>query len=964
MAGTLADLFVKIGVNTAGFDAGIGRVKSGLTSLQGSLGSIDSAKLDAIAGTARNVGGAMTAIGAAGIAGFGLAANAAIEFESAIAGVQKTLGDSLSAADFSALTAQLQNLSTQIPVPANKLANIAEIAGQLGVDPSNVIAFTETIANLGAATNLTGEQAATALAQIINVSSATQSEVSNVGSALVALGNNSATTEADITNMATRLALAGTQAGLSTAEVLGFSASLASTGISAESGGTNFGKFISAINSGVVAGGDRLEAFAEVAGTSAEEFRASFQDNAAGAVTQFLTGVNKISESGGDAAGALDTLGFSGQETQRAILALSTRTGELNNTLELSRTAFSENTALAQEAATRYQTTESQLAILKNTVTALAVNIGGPLLTAINGFVAQAQPVIQAITDWVAKNPELSAGITLVGAGLSALLVTLGPIVAGIGLLIPALTAIGAPAGTVVAAIAAITAAIGGVLALVSTDSRFATPFKKAFEKARDGAGEIIDEISGIVSGLADLLTTIWDQTAIGDAFKIAFGIITSVAGGVITATIEVVKGALELLRGAINLVTGLIKGDWELAWEGLKTIVSGVFTAITGVITGAKDTIVNAVSSITDTVKERFQALGDDLIFNSIVPDMISGIGDEFRKLESSEMATPVDNAVSFVQTAFSGLKTGISDATGVVPTMTSAIKGDIDTMATDVAGTGGTIPTMAQNIKDAFDGIGGKLTGGLFSGGFTADGLKQKFTGILQSITDAFFTPLNNLIDDLVNQGISKLTDALGGVFGGGGSSGGVSVPTGGGSGGGVPTGGGGGGGGGGLGGVAGTIDIVSSVATAISSIISNFQLARQENTLNAIELENRQAKDLLRDQVRPALWQIAESVSFGPGVKAAEEGRDALVFMKDTIIPSLDTIKGTLSDIFGQLQFANASLDQIKVTLDPGSLPSDSFYGGPPVVVNVEGSVVAEEQLAQSVAAALSRNAIVLA
>jgi TP901 family phage tail tape measure protein len=61
-------------------------------------------------------------------------------------------------------------LSAKIPLSTNELLELAASAAQLGVKgKDNILKFTETIAKLGTATNITGEQGAQDIARLLNV---------------------------------------------------------------------------------------------------------------------------------------------------------------------------------------------------------------------------------------------------------------------------------------------------------------------------------------------------------------------------------------------------------------------------------------------------------------------------------------------------------------------------------------------------------------------------------------------------------------------------------------------------------------------------------------------------------------------------------------------------------------------------------------------------------------------------
>ena len=169
---------------------------------------------------------AFAAATAAAVSLVKVSVDAAAEFESSFAGVRKTVN--ATEEEFADLSAGLRELSTEIPINVNELNAIAEAAGQLGIETASIESFTETMANLGVATNLTAIQAAESFAQIATVTKLPQSQFENLGSALVALGNNFATNEAKILDFSTRIAGAGATVGLTTPQIFGIGTAFAS----------------------------------------------------------------------------------------------------------------------------------------------------------------------------------------------------------------------------------------------------------------------------------------------------------------------------------------------------------------------------------------------------------------------------------------------------------------------------------------------------------------------------------------------------------------------------------------------------------------------------------------------------------------------------------------------------------------------------------------------------------------
>ena len=357
--------------------------------------------------------------GAAITAGLGFAVKAAMEWESAWTGVLKTVD--ASPAQFEQLEGQLKELARTLPASAEEIANVAENAGQLGVKAADIATFTKTMIDLGEATNLTADEASTAIAQIANVMGTGGQDIERFGAALVALGNNGASTEKDIVMMAQRIAASGKLVGLSETDVLAYSSALASVGIEAEAGGTAISQSFTQIGDAVDRGGQKLTTIARTAGMTSAQFKAAFEQDAAGAMQKFVVGLAAVEEQGGSASRVLDSLGMSGIRQKNALLSLATSGDLLSNSLKTATLAWSENTALANEAARRYETTESRMKMAANTATQAAASIGEALLPALAGLADGTAKVTAAFTGLPGPFKAVIAyGAAFAGVGLLA----------------------------------------------------------------------------------------------------------------------------------------------------------------------------------------------------------------------------------------------------------------------------------------------------------------------------------------------------------------------------------------------------------------------------------------------------------------------------------------------------------------------------------------------------------------
>ena len=295
----------------------------------------------------------------------------AIDFETAFAGVKKTV-DETALTSYEDLEKQIRKLSTELPATAEEIARVYELSGQLGIGADDLENFSRVMINLGETTNLSSEEAATSLARFANIIGTSSDEYSNLGSTIVDLGNNFATTESEIVGMAMRIAGAGKQIGLSESDVLGFAAAFSSVGINVEAGGSAFSSVIAKMALAASEGEEGLAGFANVAGMTAASFKETFEKDAAGAVLAFVKGLGKAD----DAIGILQDLEITEIRQRQAMLGAAEASDLFAEAINMSSNAYSENNALSEEAAKRYETTASKMEVLKNKTADLGLGFG------------------------------------------------------------------------------------------------------------------------------------------------------------------------------------------------------------------------------------------------------------------------------------------------------------------------------------------------------------------------------------------------------------------------------------------------------------------------------------------------------------------------------------------------------------------------------------------------------------
>lgn len=224
---------------------------------------------------------------------------------------------------------------------------------------------------------------------------------------------------------------------------------------------------------------------------------------------------------------------------------------------------------------------------------------------------------------------------------------------------------------------------------------------------AFDALSPIIDALSPIIGALFDLLQALWPvfetllgaiapvAEIIGGTLSAAITGITSVIEGVIdviTTMIERIKGIAESVRE----VTGAVGQQWDNMTDGLKSGAKSAYEGVTG----------------------WFGQMADEVVGNSIIPDMASAVLDVFDDMNGG-MADKTARGARDVARGFDSVADNIG--TGFNQYANSALNG-LDSMVDQITGGMlGKINRVTRQISGGFGGIGeiaGSILGGSGSG------------------------------------------------------------------------------------------------------------------------------------------------------------------------------------------------------------------------------------------------------
>lgn len=395
--------------------------------------------------------------------------------------------------------------------------------------------------------------------------------------------NNFATTESDIVSMANRLAASGTLAGLTNQEILGLATAMSSVGIEAEAGGTAMTQTLSAIESAVAAGGENLQKFATVAGESSEEFASKWKNKPVEAIQDFIRGLGKLDEKGESATMVLDDMGLSGVRQSNMLKSLALAADTMTGAVDLSNKAWNENTALTNEASTRYETTESKLKMLKNQVVDMAIDFGGPFVDALKNGLEASKPLIQTLSDMAKKFNELSP------AQQQHIMKWL---------------AISAAAGPALSILGKLTTGLGNIF--------------KVFGSVNSGIGKLVGKLAPMASGLTGV------ESAAGGAAGAAYNFCGAV--GLLSNPLGLVVGGAAALAGGLVVLANAkqhareeaqkygttLSGETKGALDQFGTAVTNARIAMTNFETGATQSADSVKTAVADMMKQITQGAED----------------------------------------------------------------------------------------------------------------------------------------------------------------------------------------------------------------------------------------------------------------------------------------------------------------------------------------------------------------
>jgi phage-related protein len=133
------------------------------------------------------------------------------------------------------------------------------------------------------------------------------------------------------------------------------------------------------------------------------------------------------------------------------------------------------------------------------------------------------------------------------------------------------------------------------------------TRFFEFFAGVSEVVGDILTALGGLMDFIVGVFTGDWDKAWEG---------MKTFLGGVWDAMKSIVSLAINTINSVIKTVLDLIKGVWELVWNEIKTLASNIWDAIknkaTEIFEALRDKLSEIWDSVKSTIEEKWNAIKD----------------------------------------------------------------------------------------------------------------------------------------------------------------------------------------------------------------------------------------------------------------------------------------------------------------------------------------------------------------
>ena len=620
------------------------------------------------------------------------AAKESIKFESAMADVKKVVNFD-SPQGLQQMKQDLMDLSTQVPIAFDGLAQIAAAAGQSGIAANEIVKFTEAAAKMGTAFDISAEEAGQAMAEMRTAFKMSQTDVEALADQINYLGNNSPNTASKIMQIVQTVGPIGELAGVSAKQIAAMGASINS--LSPDVVATGLKNMMLALTQGESATSAASKAFKSL-GMDVVQVSKDMQTDSIGTINSIIEALKKLPE----AQRTATINDIFGSEALPIVAQMVTNTDTLSKNLQAVGDASKYAGSMQAEFASKGGTTANQIELFNNNISLAKAALGDALFPAVNNLITAITPLIHGFGQWATENKTLLTTIIAVTGAVLGTITGLGSLALAFTAVSSGIAAVSAIAGGVAAAIGAISlpvvavvvAVVAAIAALVAAGVLLYQNWDTVKAKATEIWNSVSDSVGNAVQSIAD-----WFRSA-GQSIQNEFSVI---GNGV--------KSAMSAISSTVSSV-----------WNGLKGIVSSAMSAVSSTVSSAWNGIKNAVSSAINAIKSVVSA-GLSLlssIFNAqfgIIKTVVSTVMNAIKALVQGDMQG-VKNAFSSGFAAVVGIvKTAVSNIVSAFNNLGSqlfnigvqAVQGLANGIKSRIASVGAEARNLASNVANSIRSV-----------------------------------------------------------------------------------------------------------------------------------------------------------------------------------------------------------------------------------------------------------------
>lgn len=690
---TVSKLQIVLEATTTAFDRGLRSATNTLNGFARQVGQMHD-RMDGFVRRNQQAFDSMQRLGSvAGVglvavgAGLKVAVDEAVKFESAMADVKKVVDFDTPQA-FKEMNDDIIKLSQSLPMSADGIAKIVANAGQTGIAQNELLKFAETAAKMATAFDITADEAGQALAEMRVAFKMNQSEVETLADKINYLGNTTPNTAKKIMEVVQRIGSLGGIAGVSADQITALAGSV--TAVEPEVVATSLKNMMLALTAGAGATKTQKEAMDSL-GLSVTNVAKNMQSNSMGT---FLDVIERIKQLPKELQ--VSTINdIFGSEALPVIAQFVDNTEMLKTNLQAMGDASKYAGSMLKEFEGMAGTTQAQMQIFSNKITAVKIALGNALLPTINSVMQSLAPFLQKMTDWANANPELVSKIAIattailgLGVAIGAIGVIIPAIVSGVGVLVSVFGAIGSFVSMISSAVSAVsafgailaslgfpvTAVVAGITALVVAG----VALYKNWDEIKAKAVQVFQSLPAPVQQMASNIKSIFDGLASG--VKAVYGGLGSFLSKAFDVLIPVWTAQFNLAKtvamGAFDFIKGYI-GAWVASTKAILTagltVFASVFNAGFALIKNAFTTTFNVIKAL---VRGDMQGVASAIrtgLTNavSIIRTMIGNIVGAFKNLGSQLLQAGRDAIQGFIN----GVKGKMSEALNVARDMANKV-------------------------------------------------------------------------------------------------------------------------------------------------------------------------------------------------------------------------------------------------------------------------------------------------